>query len=74
MDKSCEECGGAGYRKHNCGEDSCCCLDRSDEDCENCDGSGVVGPTCPGCGVVQDPGESTGYCESCYQARNNQGF
>ena len=37
----CDNCGGDGLDGHDCGEDTCCCLDPDDnEDCDWCQGSG----------------------------------
>lgn len=37
----CDNCGGDGISGHDCGEDTCCCLDPEDnEDCDWCQGSG----------------------------------
>lgn len=37
----CPNCGGAGLSHHDCGEDSCCCLDPEDNvDCNWCGGTG----------------------------------
>ena len=47
MDETCWSCGGAGGR-HDCGEDTCCCLNADDDegeswqDCDVCGGAGVV--------------------------------
>lgn len=39
--QSCEQCGGDGVFGHDCGEDTCCCLDPEEDDpCEICDGEG----------------------------------
>lgn len=40
----CGSCGGEGYADefHDCGEDSCCCLDPEPGMCEDCDGTGVL--------------------------------
>lgn len=38
----CEQCGGEGVDGHDCGEDSCCCLDPEDNvRCGACLGKGV---------------------------------
>lgn len=38
---NCWNCGGEGYSHHNCGEDSCCCLDPEDNvRCRECGGRG----------------------------------
>lgn len=44
----CWQCGGAGGF-HDCGEDTCCCLDKGDlnEVCDECNGRG--GFCCPAC-------------------------
>ncbi len=37
----CPGCGGEGYSSHDCGEDTCCCLDPEDNVlCEQCAGKG----------------------------------
>jgi hypothetical protein len=37
----CECCGGEGYTSHDCGEDSCCCLEPEDNvQCDACGGNG----------------------------------
>jgi hypothetical protein len=37
----CEDCGGSGYTHHDCGEDTCCCLNPEDNvECDTCDGEG----------------------------------
>lgn len=37
----CEQCGGEGVDGHDCGEDTCCCLDpEEDAECHMCDGTG----------------------------------
>lgn len=41
---TCPACGGAGGF-HDCGEDSCCCLDPDTSICETCNGDGEV--SCP---------------------------
>ncbi len=36
----CEECGGDGYVYHDCGEDTCCCLNPEDNvPCDLCRGN-----------------------------------
>ena len=41
---ACWNCGGTGLSGHSCGEDTCCCLDQSDNVvCEFCNGSGEIG-------------------------------
>lgn len=38
----CETCGGEGLDGHDCGEDSCCCIDDGPNlDCSVCEGVGV---------------------------------
>ena len=40
----CDDCSGYGYY-HDCGEDTCCCLDPDEDDlfvCDSCGGSGFV--------------------------------
>jgi len=40
-DEGCSECGGTGYSHHDCGEDSCCCLNPEDNViCDWCEGEG----------------------------------
>jgi hypothetical protein len=47
-DDTCDRCDGQGGY-HDCGEDTCCCADPDDAysedwiDCEDCDGTGVIG-------------------------------
>lgn len=37
----CEQCGGEGVFGHDCGEDTCCCLNPEDDaPCSMCDGEG----------------------------------
>lgn len=37
----CWKCGGSGNMFHDCGEDTCCCLDPVDNvRCDICDGEG----------------------------------
>ena len=39
--ESCEQCGGDGVYGHDCGEDTCCCLDPEDNViCDACYGKG----------------------------------
>ena len=39
--RTCWKCGGEGVDGHNCGEDTCCCLDPEDNrTCDTCDGDG----------------------------------
>lgn len=39
--ETCEQCGGAGRFGHDCGEDTCCCLEpEENEPCETCEGHG----------------------------------
>jgi hypothetical protein len=39
--EDCWQCGGEGYSHHDCGEDSCCCMDDSPNvTCDVCDGEG----------------------------------
>ena len=46
----CEECNGEGYSYHDCGEDTCCCLDpEPNVECDSCDGEGGW-YICEGCG------------------------
>lgn len=43
----CWECGGEGVSGHDCGEDTCCCMDPDDNmTCELCNGKGGW-PDCP---------------------------
>lgn len=45
----CWNCGGNGIDGHECGEDTCCCLDPEDNvRCNTCEGKGSWA-TCPGC-------------------------
>ena len=40
--EDCWNCGGEGYSHHDCGEDTCCCLDNSPNVvCGECKGKGV---------------------------------
>jgi hypothetical protein len=44
----CEQCGGDGVYGHDCGEDTCCCLDpEENETCDLCGGHGWF-KTCSG--------------------------
>lgn len=37
----CWQCGGDGYYGHDCGDDTCCCLDpEENERCDICNGKG----------------------------------
>lgn len=37
----CWQCGGEGFSHHDCGEDTCCCLDPEDNvPCDICRGKG----------------------------------
>ena len=39
--QECSSCGGEGVDGHDCGEDTCCCLDPEDnETCDVCEGEG----------------------------------
>ncbi len=39
----CWKCGGSGLTHHDCGEDTCCCVDPQDNvDCDICDGEGEL--------------------------------
>jgi hypothetical protein len=39
--EDCWQCGGEGVSGHDCGEDTCCCLDQSDNIiCDICNGEG----------------------------------
>lgn len=40
MKYPCSLCNGEGYVRHYCGEDTCCCLDRDDQECPTCGGEG----------------------------------
>lgn len=45
----CWKCGGEGVDGHDCGEDTCCCLNPDDNvECDNCGGTGRI-PICPRC-------------------------
>lgn len=40
-DEDCPNCGGTGYSRHDCGEDSCACLEPEDDViCNWCNGKG----------------------------------
>jgi hypothetical protein len=45
--EACPNCGGDGYSGHDCGEDSCCCLDPYEDNvpCDICKGDGTI-PHC----------------------------
>jgi hypothetical protein len=44
--EECPQCCGEGYTSHDCGEDSCCCLDPEDNvPCDICHGRGTF-PRC----------------------------
>lgn len=48
----CWDCGGEGGF-HDCGEDSCCCLDPElNEECATCEGNGVI--RCAACKAADD--------------------
>jgi hypothetical protein len=52
----CWNCGGEGFSHHDCGEDSCCCLDPEDDvECDICAGNGHY-DVCA-CGVDPDHDE-----------------
>ena len=36
----CRVCDGDCVIEHDCGEDSCCCVDAEDDECEECQGEG----------------------------------
>lgn len=39
----CDDCGGTGFNGHDCGEDTCCCLNPEENvECGRCDGEGEV--------------------------------
>lgn len=38
--RDCWRCGGSGYLEHDCGEDTCCCMDPDDIECDLCHGEG----------------------------------
>lgn len=39
--EDCEDCGGEGVTRHDCGEDTCCCADPvNNVRCDSCRGSG----------------------------------
>jgi DnaJ-class molecular chaperone len=47
--RECEHCGGEGVSGHDCGEDTCCCLDPYDNvECDICSGTGKI-TYCPVC-------------------------
>lgn len=39
-DEGCPTCGGTGELDHDCGEDTCCCLDKDGPMCPTCGGMG----------------------------------
>ena len=39
-DEGCQTCGGTGELSHDCGEDTCCCLDKDGPMCPTCGGMG----------------------------------
>lgn len=39
-DEGCPTCGGTGELAHDCGEDTCCCLDKDGPMCPTCGGMG----------------------------------
>jgi hypothetical protein len=46
---TCWKCGGEGVDGHDCGDDTCCCLNPDDNlVCDNCDGEGGY-YLCPSC-------------------------
>ena len=50
MSEPCEQCGGDGVFGHDCGEDTCCCLEpEENEDCELCFGLGYFKMCIGGC-------------------------
>lgn len=47
----CEQCGGDGVFGHECGDDTCCCLDPDDnETCSECGGLGYFKQCLGNCG------------------------
>jgi len=49
QERTCEHCGGEGVSGHDCGEDTCCCLDPVDNiPCDYCNGGGTI-VICPNC-------------------------
>lgn len=49
----CDYCGGDGVSGHDCGEDTCCCLDPQDnEPCDICGGEGGFQTCLGGCNFV----------------------
>lgn len=41
--EECDACGGDGVSGHDCGEDTCCCLNPDDNiTCQTCNGTGWV--------------------------------
>lgn len=37
----CDDCGGTGVNGHDCGEDTCCCLNPEENvECQRCGGAG----------------------------------
>lgn len=44
--EDCDDCGGTGYVGHDCGEDTCCCLNPEDNIlCDTCGGRGSLEKT-----------------------------
>ena len=49
--QDCDACGGSGFSGHECGEDTCCCLDPEDNvECDICNGEGGWYECLGGCG------------------------
>lgn len=40
--EDCWDCDGYGEREHDCGEDTCCCLEPDGEPCERCRSTGQI--------------------------------
>lgn len=40
--ETCEQCEGSGEAPHDCGEDTCSCIEPLPEICSTCEGSGYV--------------------------------
>ena len=42
-EKECRNCAGEGYTHHDCGDDSCCCLNpENNVICHVCNGEGYI--------------------------------
>lgn len=52
--RDCWNCGGEGNSYHDCGQDTCCCLDPEDNvECDICEGDGGWW-ACPFCNPDDD--------------------